>query len=206
MEDVKFTRSHSNSPLPEAGNEPDDPLRPEIDEENSTPNPPIGHPTQDEEVTEDKAEMPDQEDIEEAGLSDNESALSDLDDQQFEDFDVGEINIEERPAQLIDDTNIGLIGVHKRKRTEGEGDAPKKKHKRVDRPRRKKNRDGDTDGIEESGGRKSKRSRKEGRVRGASPDDEMPEENLTPAERKVTSCDYSWFDANCMDRSTTRSR
>ena len=50
MEDVKFTRSHSNSPLPEAGNDPGDPLRPQIDEENSTPNPPITNPHQDMEV------------------------------------------------------------------------------------------------------------------------------------------------------------
>lgn len=35
MEDVEFTKSHSNSPLPEAGNDPADPLRPEIEEENS---------------------------------------------------------------------------------------------------------------------------------------------------------------------------
>jgi transcription factor SPN1 len=36
MEDVEFVRSHSHSPLPEAGNEPEDPLAPEIDEENGT--------------------------------------------------------------------------------------------------------------------------------------------------------------------------
>lgn len=184
MEDVKFVRSHSNSPLPEAGNDPDDPLRPEIDEENSTPNPPLGAPDQDMEVTEKADEMPDPDDVQEAGLSDNESVLSELDDQQFDDFDASNIAIEERPAQMIDDSNVGLIGVHKRKRTEADGELPKKKKKKADKPRRKKAKDGEVSGGEEiaTGSRKSKRSKKEGRTRGASPD-EAPDENLTPEER-----------------------
>jgi hypothetical protein len=183
MEDVKFERSHSQSPLPEAGNDPGDPLRPEIDEENSTPNPPITDPHQDMEVTEpdETGRLPDQDDLEEAGLSDNESALSEVDEAQFEDFDVGQIAVEERPAQVIDDTNLNLIGVHKRKRAEGEGEAPKKKKKKADRPRRKKNRDEDAGEAEDAGDRKSRRSRKTGRTRGASPEDD--EENLPEDER-----------------------
>ena len=47
MEDVKFVSDHDNDILPEAGHDDGDPLRPEIDEENSTPNPPIGGPYQD---------------------------------------------------------------------------------------------------------------------------------------------------------------
>jgi transcription factor SPN1 len=185
MEDVEFNRSHSRSPLPEAGNDPDDPLRPEIDEENSTPNPPIGAPDQDMEVTEERpGEMPDQDDIE-AGLSDNESVLSEaLDDdqmdQQFGDFDINNVAIDERPAQAIDEDNVKQIGVHKRKRTAGEGEEPKKKKKRADKPRRKK-KDGEDGDIAE-GDRRSKRSKKAGRVRGASPDGD-PDEHLTPAER-----------------------
>lgn len=186
MEDVKFVRSHSNSPLPEAGQDPDDPQRPEIDEENSTPNPPAGAPDQDMEVTEEKDEMPDPDDVEEAGLSDNESVLSELDDDQFDTFDASNIAIEERPAQVIDDTNVNLIGVHKRKRAEGEGDQPKKKKKKTEKTRRKKNKDGDAEEGDEgtAASSRSKRTKKsrEGRAR-ASPDAE-PEENLTPEERK----------------------
>lgn len=184
MEDVEFNKSHSNSPLPEAGNDPNDPLRPEIDEENSVPNPTNATTYQDMEVTEDKEEMPDQDDIE-AGLSDNESALSEaLDDEefgeQFGDFDANNIAIEER---AIDEDTVKQIGVHKRKRAAGEGDEPKKKKKRADKPRRKKNKDGDEEGGDlGDGGRKSRRSKKEGRVRGASPDEEA-EANLTPEER-----------------------
>lgn len=189
MEDVEFTESHSNSPLPEAGNDPSDPLRPEIDEENSVPNPTNATTYQDMEVTEDKEEMPDPDDIE-AGLSDNESALSDaLDDdqldEQFGDFDASNIAIEER---AIDEDTVKQIGVHKRKRAAGEGDEPKKKKKRAEKPRRKKNKDGDEEGGDlGDGGRKSKRSKKEGRVRGASPDEEA-EANLTPEERTSKDC------------------
>jgi transcription factor SPN1 len=185
MEDVEFTRSHSNSPLPSAGNDPNDPLRPEIDEENSTPNPPITDPNKDMEVVEEeeKIRLPDPQDPDQAVMDDNESELSEIDEAQFEDFDVDQIAVEERPAQPIDDSNLNLIGVHKRKRAEGEGDVPKKKKKKADRPRRKKARDEEGAGGDDLGSRKSRRSRKEGKVRGASPDDEA-EENLTPEERK----------------------
>jgi len=188
MEDVEFNRSHSKSPLPEAGDDPADPLRPEIDEENATPNPPIGDPDQDMEVTEDRpGEMPDQDDIE-AGLSDNESVLSEaLDDrqmdEQFGDFDNNNVAIDERPAQAIDEDNVKQIGVHKRKRTAGEGEEPKKKKKRAEKPRRKKNKDGDEDGDIAQGDRRSKRSKKAGRVRDASPDGD-PDEHLSPEERR----------------------
>jgi transcription factor SPN1 len=187
MEDVEFTRSHSQSPLPAAGDDPADPLRPEIDEENSTPNPPIGDPDQDMEVTEDRpGDMPDQDDIE-AGLSDNESVLSEaLDDdqmdEQFGDFDINNVAIDERPAQAIDEDNVKQIGVHKRKRTAAEGEEPKKKKKRAEKPRRKKNKDGDDNGDIAEGDRRSKRSKKAGRVRGASPEGD-PDEHLTPEER-----------------------
>ncbi|KAL1601628.1 Transcription factor iws1 [Paraconiothyrium brasiliense] len=184
MEDVKFDHSHSNSPLPEAGNEPEDPLAPEVDEENGV-NPPLGAPDQDMEVTESKDEMPDPDDVQEGGLSDNESVLSELDDQQFEDFDEGNIAIEERPAQVIDGENMNLIGVHKRKRAEGEGDAPKKKKKRADKPRRKKNRDDEVSGGDEVSGSRKGRSRK--KTRAAEPDEN--DENLTPEERRQRALD-----------------
>ncbi|KAF2016585.1 hypothetical protein BU24DRAFT_451083 [Aaosphaeria arxii CBS 175.79] len=184
MEDAKFVSDHDNDQLPEAGNDPDDPLRPEIDEENSTPNPPIGDPDQDMEVTEKEPGMPDQEDVEEAGLSDNESELSSVaDEDRLAEFDVGDIAIEERAPQMIDDTNVGLIGVHKRKRAEGEAEPVKKKKRRADKPRRKKNRDEDPGAPDDAGSRKSKRSKKAERIRGASPEEE-PEENLTPEERR----------------------
>ncbi|KAJ4398471.1 Transcription factor iws1 [Didymella pomorum] len=204
MEDVEFNKSHSNSPLPEAGNDPNDPLRPEIDEENSVPNPTNATTYQDMEVTEDKEEMPDQDDIE-AGLSDNESALSEvLDDaemdEQFGDFDASNIAIEER---AIDEDTVKQIGVHKRKRAAGEGEEPKKKKKRADKPRRKKNKDGDEEGGDlGEGGRKSRRSKKERPTRGASPDEET-EANLTPEERRKRALERQ-MDAIVKSSSTRR--
>jgi transcription factor SPN1 len=208
MEDVVFKETHS-SPQPEAGNDPEDPLRPEIDEENSTANPTIAAPYQDMEVTEDKEEMPDDDDIQEAGLSDNESVLSDaLDDdqldEQFGEFDASNIAIEERPAQAIDEDTVKQIGVHKRKRTAGEGDEPKKKKKRADKPRRKKNRDGEDNEGADDGTRKSKRSKKPGRVREASPDDN--DENLTPEERKYIHAIYGNRITNGHYRTKARTR
>ncbi|KAF2463641.1 uncharacterized protein BDR25DRAFT_272832 [Lindgomyces ingoldianus] len=195
MADPQFTSSHSNSPLPEAGHDSDDPLHPEVDEENSTPNSLIAAPEQDMEATdfEDKAEVPDQDDIEGAGLSDDASELSELDEQQFDDFNAEDIAIEERPAQMIDETNVNLIGVHKRKRAEGEGEPAKKKKKkdsRRDKPRRKKTHDDEVSAGEDTGGRKS-RKRKEGRIRGASPDSAAEDEHLTPEERRKRALDRS---------------
>ncbi|KAF1965865.1 hypothetical protein BU23DRAFT_574516 [Bimuria novae-zelandiae CBS 107.79] len=184
MEDVSFVRSHSNSPLPEAGNEPEDPLAPEIDEENGA-NPPIGDPDQDMEVTEQKDEMPDPDDIQEAGLSDNESVLSDAPEGVFDDFDAADIAIEERPAEVIDSENLNRIGVHKRKRAEGEGEQPKKKKKRADKPRRRKNRDGDVSGGDEVSGSRKGRSRK--KAGGDGLDENF--ENLTPEERRKRALD-----------------
>jgi transcription factor SPN1 len=184
MEDVEFNEDHSRSPLPEAGNDPGDPMRPEIDEEFGQ-DAPSGVPDQDMEATEDQAGIPD-DDLNEGGLSDNDSVLSDAmdDDQldeQFGEFDASNIAIEERPAQAIDEDTVKQIGVHKRKRTAGEGEEPKKKKKRADKPRRKKNKDGEDGEGAEDGTRKSRRSKKsEGRARAASPVDD--EANLDPAE------------------------
>ncbi|KAF2878310.1 hypothetical protein BDV95DRAFT_510204 [Massariosphaeria phaeospora] len=190
MEDVEFTRSHSNSPLPEAGHDPDDPLRPEIDEENSVPDAPIGEPHLDMEVTEGINGHFDQDDVQVAGLSDNESVLSELDDQQFEDFNDADIAIQEREPQMIDETTLGVIGAHKRKRVEGEEAATKKKKKKAEKPRRKKARDEEVDAGDAGGARKNRRSKKEGKVRATSPAADA-EEHLTAEERRKRALDRS---------------
>ncbi|OCK77377.1 hypothetical protein K432DRAFT_358699 [Lepidopterella palustris CBS 459.81] len=204
MEDVEFNSSYSHSPLPEAGHDPADPNRPEIDEENSL-NPPITNPDQDVEVDEDKDGMPDPDDLEEDALSDADSALSDVDEAQFENFDIANVAIEDRPA-MIDETNLNLIGVHKRKRTEGEGDGEAKKKKKRDnrreKPRRRKGRgDDEVSGGDEVEGRRS-RKRKEGGARRASPDEDN-DENLTPEERRRRALDRA-MDAAVKQSSTRR--
>ncbi|KAJ9665406.1 Transcription factor iws1 [Coniosporium apollinis] len=184
------------SPLPEAGNDPDDPLRPEIDEENSTLNPPLAAPTMDMEATEDREEQD--------GLSDNESVLSEVDEAQFEDFDPANIAIEDRPAIAVDDSNVGLIGVHKRKRTEeGEGGKKKRKEARREKPKKNKKRREDDDdafsGGEEIEGKRV-RKRKEGgekkeraRARRATPVED--DESLTPEERRKRALDRAMDEA-----------
>ncbi|KAF1997212.1 hypothetical protein P154DRAFT_525022 [Amniculicola lignicola CBS 123094] len=184
MEDAEFNSDHSRSPLPSAGHDRADPLRPEIDEENSTPNPP--------------GTDVDQDAIEEDGLSDNESVLSELDEGQFENFDASNLDIEERPAQMIDDSNLNLIGVHKRKRLDGEEEAPKKKKKKADKPRRKKRGDDEVSGGDEGAGRKSTRKKKEGRGAGENV------ENLTDDQRRKRALDQA-IDA-ALKRSSTRRR
>ena len=122
--------------------------------------------------------------------SDNESILSEVDEAQFEDFDPTAIAIDERPAIAVDETNVGLLGQHKRKRTEGEAavEGKKKKKKRRERGRRR----GDVDeddfvGGEEIEGKRRRRAgdgaerRERAKARPRTPE---RDEDLTPEERK----------------------
>jgi hypothetical protein len=164
--------------LPEQGNDLGDPLNPDIEEENSTPNPPASFPAQDMEVTGEN-------EVDKDDPSDNESVLSEVDEAQFEDFDPTAIAIEDRPAIAVDETNVNLIGVHKRKRTEdGEGAAKKKKkegrREKVKKSRKKRNDEEDFVGGEEIDG---KRTRKKGsRSKRVTPEGDSEDENLTPDE------------------------
>jgi transcription factor SPN1 len=184
MEDLPVSDdSRIHSPLPEAGNDPGDPLAPEIEEENSTPNPPIGNPEEDMEVTGEN-----EFDKDDDSLSDNESVLSEVDEAQFEDFDPTAIAIEDRPQVAIDDSNVRLLGVHKRKRTEAEiEESRKKKKNRRERPKKpRKRRDGSEpfSGGEEIDGKRS-RKRKEGGEKSSSRPkvrEEVDESELTPDE------------------------
>lgn len=180
------------SPLPQALDDPDDPLRPEIEEEDTLPTPPRAFPQQDMEVTEEADQIglndDDDDDV------DNESVLSEIDEAQFEDFDPNAVSIEARPV-AVDQENIGLIGVHKRKRKEGEDGAKgtkKTKEGRRDRPKkiRKSREDDDVfTGGEEVNGKRARKGRNEGEKpertrRKATPENE---DHLTPEERELSS-------------------
>lgn len=128
-------------------------------------------------------------------LSDNDSILSDVDEAQFEDFDPANVAID-RPAILVDEGTVKLLGRHKRKR-DGEGadeEGGKKKKKEGKRSKKsgKKNDDDDDDyfsgGQEVEGKRIRKKKpgaevarRDKARARKATPEDE---EALDPEERK----------------------
>lgn len=194
MEDVSLPSSPDPPHLPGAGHDPANLLRPEINGENSTLTPPIADPTLDTDAIDEQERQADEDDD---GLSDAESALSEVDEAQFEDFDPANIAIEDRPAIAVDETNVALIGVHKRKRTEGEGDGEGKKKKKRDnrreRPRKsKKRRDEDeqlSGGEELEGRRRTKRKEGGGRTRGATPEEDN--ENLTPEERMCALVDVA---------------
>ncbi|KAL1615270.1 Transcription factor iws1 [Neofusicoccum ribis] len=202
MEDAEITNSPPDpSTLPEAGNDPGEPVRPDIDEENATPNPPAAAPGQDMELTEagqgtGDADAEDKGDNDD-GLSDAESVLSDVDEAQFEDFDPNAIAIEDRPAIQVDESNVGLIGVHKRKRADGDGDGSGKKKKREgrrDKPKKSRKRRGE-DGDEVSGAegitteRRARRSTKK-----AEPLEE-DWDSLTPDERRRKALDAKMDEA-----------
>lgn len=179
---------------PQGLNDPRDTQNANYEEEHS-PDAPIAEPTadvdtfEDDEAPETVEKMNDGAEKAAADDSDNESELEELDETQFQDFDAAALNI----PVAVDESNVGRLGVHKRKRTEEEERERKKKKKEGKREkpkRRKKETTGDDDlegGVEIDG----KRARK-GKVsadgqpvksvrRAKTPEDE---ESLTPDERE----------------------
>lgn len=115
-------------------------------------------------------------------MSDDESILSEVDEAQFEDFDPENLQIEERPQLAIDEDNLKLIGRHKRKRTQEDGDEGRSRRKKEGRREKKNRRMRELEGVEDEGdgggGRRSRRG--ERKRRDQSP---MDEELLDPATR-----------------------
>lgn len=216
MEDVEITNSPPDpSTLPEAGNDPGEPVQPDIDEENATPNPSTAAPMQDMELTEAGQGTGDADAEENKGdgpaaddVSDVESVLSDVDEAQFEDFDPNAIAIEDRPAIAVDESNVAMLGVHKRKRADGDGGAEggsgggagkkKKREGRRDKPKKSRKRRGEDggeglSGADEGGVPAERRSR-----RAAKPKPQPLEEDwesLTPDERRRRALDQKMDEA-----------
>lgn len=145
--------TYSRSPsLPAAGHRTDDPLATEIREETSVPNPRAANPDVDMELTrtnevENGGDMDSGANSDDEAHFDAESVLSEVDEAQFEDFDLDPA-LADRPAIAVDESNVGLIGVHKRKRVEGEEEPRPKKKKEGRREKPKKNRRRRRDGSE----------------------------------------------------------
>lgn len=196
---------------PQSLNDPRDPLNPGMEEEDR-PNAPLGNPTADTDAFEDeeapetvkameKAASEDEDAAANAptpGGSDDdldeESELEELDETQFQDFDPSALNIPDKPV-AVDDSNVGQLGVHKRKRTKEEEEErerkKKKKEKRREKPKRRKNRDGEDDfeGGPELDGKRARKGKTGAEGKPAKRDrrEETPEEdlqNLAPEERK----------------------
>ncbi|KAM0244819.1 hypothetical protein ACHAP5_005942 [Fusarium lateritium] len=128
-----------------------------------------------------------------AADSDRESdALSEVDEDQFEDYDPETANIEDRPVDIDEDVARTLKAT---KRKRAEGDAPKKPREgRRDKKRR--DRDDDVEMNEaDDGGKKSRRARRAAgdgerrpRPKATSPDPEK-EEHLSPEEKRKRAID-----------------
>jgi transcription factor SPN1 len=115
--------------------------------------------------------------------------LEDLDEAQFDDFnpESATINVPDQPV-AVDESNVGLLGVHKRKRAEGEDGERKKKKKEGRREKSKKVRAGGDDEDDFEGGPEMEGSRrkKSGAASKRAPRARSPEneDNLSPEERK----------------------
>lgn len=214
MEDLKQpdTPTASKVAEPEALADPNDPLRPEIDEENAAGTPPIADPYADMEVQMDEMPKTDSDSANEAMADDDaehedgnpantdpsvkgddeDSELEELDEREFDDFDATALTLPDKPL-LVDESNVALLGVHKRKRTaeeEAERERKKKrKEKKREKPSRKK-KSGDEDDFEggqEMDGKRVRKSKMGGDGKSkAARREKTPEneENLTPDERE----------------------
>lgn len=191
---------------PQGNDDAGDTLRPEVEEEDHAGTPPVADPTADMEMREDDgattAIADGDEDMNSGGgmqdddNDDLESDLEELDEQQFEDFDASALNIPDKPLQ-VDESNVGLLGVHKRKRTaEEEAERALKKKKKASRrekPKRSKRGEDEDDfegGVEMDGKRVRKSKGGEGRAgksggvrRARTPEDESM---LSPEERELS--------------------
>lgn len=179
--------------MPEAGNDPGDPLISEIEEEKPTPTLSLADPTLDEEVA--GANEVDKDD-----LSDLESELSEVDERQFADFNVEDIAIEDRPAIAVDETTVGQLGRHKRKRVEGEdGEARKRKEKRREKPKKNRRRREDTEEFEGGqtiDGKRTRKPKRDGETnRRQALQEEEDDESLTPDERRRRALDRKMDEA-----------
>lgn len=178
-----------NGQEPEGNNDPGDTQKPEIEEEH-TRTPPMAEPTDDLDAHDEASEAADDD---EEPNNDPESELEELDEAQFDEFDPesATINVPDQPV-AVDESNVAQLGVHKRKRVEGENGGRKKK-KEGRREKAKKVRAGgdDEDNFEGGPEIEGSRRKKAGTAAKRAPRARTPEneDNLSPEERKC--CEFN---------------
>ncbi|GAB0134672.1 Transcription factor iws1 [Epichloe bromicola] len=136
-------------------------------------------------------------------------ALSEIDENEFEDYDPETANIEDRPVD-IDEDIARTLKASKRKRIAG--DAPKKPREGR-REKKRRDRDDDVtmeDGAKDADGTSQRRSRRPAdgeRRRATKPDSPEPanEEELSPEERRKKAIDRA-LDAAIKKGGTTKRR
>lgn len=134
--------------------------------------------------------------------------LSEIDENQFEDYDPETANIEDRPVE-IDEDIARTLKATKRKRAEGDKAAKKPRETRREK-RRDRDEDADMhDGSSGEAEKKPRRKRAEGerrpRVRPTSPQAEDNDENLTPEQRQNREIDRA-LDAAMKNRGSAPKR
>lgn len=190
MEDLEVPGGapvQQNPPEPEGNNDSGDIQNPEIEEEH-TRTPPMADPTDDLDAH-DEAPEAGNDDEEPEPNNDADSDLDELDESQFDNFDPesAQVNVPDQPV-AVDDSNVAQLGVHKRKRVEGEDGERKKKKKEGRREKAKKVRAGgdDEDNFEGGPEIEGSRRKKGGAATKRAPRARSPEneDNLSPEERK----------------------
>ncbi|KAF2207746.1 hypothetical protein CERZMDRAFT_50559 [Cercospora zeae-maydis SCOH1-5] len=188
MEDLEQPETptiNSGEDEPQGNNDPFDPLRPEIDEENDAGGtPPMADPTADTEVQEGLPANGADEANDEAADGgnpantdrsvnddeDDESELEELDEQEFADFDAAALNIPDKPID-VDESN---------------------REKKRDKPSRRRRGDDEDDfeGGPEMDGRRSRKG-KGSKLGGSSKREKTPIDldSLTPDERRRRALD-----------------
>ena len=175
--------SRPTTPLPEAGNDSEDPNRP-VSEDRDTPPAPAANPDLDLDDANNDGD-----------LSDNESELSEVDEAEFAEFDPTTVALEDRPQIGIDEDIARTLKAGKRKRAEKGGDKKPKEAKRDKKKRARKDDDEDPDGEELDGKRIRKTKKVDGerkdrdRVKERRAPTPENEENLTPEERRRRALD-----------------
>jgi transcription factor SPN1 len=200
MEDLEVPNGspvQQNPPEPEGNNDAGDIQNPEIEEEH-TRTPPLADPTDDLDAHDSAPEAGNDDEEEAEPNNDADSDLDELDEAQFDNFDPesATINVPDQPV-AVDDSNVGLLGVHKRKRAEGEDGERKKKKKEGRREKAKKVRAGgdDEDNFEGGPEIEGSRRKKAGTAAKRAPRARSPEneDNLSPEERKCAVKGMMWY-------------
>jgi transcription factor SPN1 len=128
-----------------------------------------------------------------AGSDRDSDALSEVDEDQLEDYDPETANIEDRPVD-IDEDIARTLKATKRKRVDGEAPVRKPREGRREKKRRDRDEDVPMDDADD-GAKKSRRPRRaadgERRARAKPSSPEPEDENLTPEQRRKRAIDQA---------------
>ncbi|KAH6884085.1 transcription factor IWS1 [Thelonectria olida] len=133
------------------------------------------------------------EDMAGAGSDRDSDALSEVDEDQLEDYDPETANIEDRPVD-IDEDIARTLKATKRKRVDGEAAVRKPREGRREKKRRDRDEDIPMDDADD-GAKKSRRPRRAGdgerRARAKPSSPEPEDDNLTPEQRRKRAIDQA---------------